>query len=206
MKKLRVFRRRVGTLPDWIVSEVWLPKANVAKNCMLAAGVNVLLRQLGLAVNGGLEDKKKRLRRHIGLMVLWVHFVVIRGLIYLQAAESWFALWRNSRLMELFNVTINAKNKVAPTQTHAVVQSRCVSGPLLLIRQIWESMLLLIADIAECEGCIPIYSLRWQTKCSYTLLHMRPLIFFTFSRDFIVTPFSPIINLATINWVLHKIK
>ncbi|RPB29229.1 hypothetical protein L211DRAFT_845221 [Terfezia boudieri ATCC MYA-4762] len=35
-----------------------------------AAGVNALLRQLGLAVNGGLEDKKQRLRRHIGLMVL----------------------------------------------------------------------------------------------------------------------------------------
>jgi len=54
-----------------MVSKVWLPKANVvAKRCMLAAGVNALLRQLGLSENGGLENKKKRLRRHIGLMVL----------------------------------------------------------------------------------------------------------------------------------------
>ncbi|KAI5783891.1 hypothetical protein DFH27DRAFT_577721 [Peziza echinospora] len=37
---------------------------------MNAAGVNALLRQLGLAENGGLENKKTRLRRHIGLMVL----------------------------------------------------------------------------------------------------------------------------------------
>ena len=37
---------------------------------MLGAGVERLLRELGLPVTGRLNDKKERLRRYIGLMVL----------------------------------------------------------------------------------------------------------------------------------------
>lgn len=66
---------------------------------MLAVSVNALL-QLGLPVNGGLEDKKKRLFHHIGPMVLSVinafcYFMARWGLIYLQA----FRMWRRGMML-----------------------------------------------------------------------------------------------------------
>ncbi|KAF8463270.1 hypothetical protein BDZ91DRAFT_311151 [Kalaharituber pfeilii] len=43
------------------------------------ASINALLRQIGLPVRGGLEDKRKRLRRHIGLDIvsmMGVHSII----------------------------------------------------------------------------------------------------------------------------------
>ncbi|KAF8416004.1 hypothetical protein EV426DRAFT_628376 [Tirmania nivea] len=46
------------------------PSTSADIHALDAAGVERILRELGLPVTGMLSDKKKRLRRHIGLMVL----------------------------------------------------------------------------------------------------------------------------------------
>lgn len=50
------------------VQATWVLKHKLKD--LLAAGIERLLLELELPVSGRLNDKKRRLRRHIGLMVL----------------------------------------------------------------------------------------------------------------------------------------